>query len=135
MSDQVSAPGTTQPPAEKPQGNAISRWWKGQSTFGKIRTVVIALVIVVVAPIAYFASQSQPSAAEVGDCMAGQDEDSLKVVECTDPTAEWEVVGRIETADSGQTTEVACAAYPQADASYWQESSRGSGFTLCLASK
>ena len=87
VSDQGTLPEAI--PAEKPQGNALTRWFKRQSTFGKIRIVVVALAVVIGGPIAYFAAQSAPAAANLGDCMSGQTADTLKKVACTEATAEW----------------------------------------------
>jgi hypothetical protein len=135
VSEPVSSPETTHPPAEKPQGNAITRWFKGQSTFGKIRIIAVALIVVIGAPIAYFAAQSAPAAANVGDCMAGQTAETLKKVECTDSTAEWVVVGRLSDKTEAQFTDDACAAFPTTEISYWEGKTGQAGFILCLGEK
>ena len=133
MSEQVSSPEAG--PAEKPQGNALARWFKRQSTMGKIRIIGFVLLVVVGGPIAYFASQSAPSAANVGDCMSGQSADALKKVECTDASAEWVVVGRLSDMTEAQFDDNSCAAYPTTEFAYWEGKRGQTGFVLCLESK
>ncbi len=136
MSEQVSSPEATSP-AEKPEGNALTRWFKGQSTFGKIRIIGIALLVVIGGPIAYFASQSAPSAANVGDCMTGQTADTLKKVDCTDASAEWTVVGRLSDQTEAQfnAADNPCPSFPTTEFAYWEGKWGQTGFVLCLESK
>lgn len=136
MSEQLPSALTT--PAEKPQGNAFTRWFKGQSTVGKIRIIVVALLVVVGGPIAYFAAQSAPSSAKVGDCMKGQSENDLKIVACTDPAAVWVVLGRVADKTEAQLNDPnddSCAAYPTTEAGYWEGEKGKKGFILCLGKK
>jgi uncharacterized iron-regulated membrane protein len=134
VSEQFSPPAVT--PVEKPQGNAFTRWFKGQSTIGKIRIIVVLLLVVVGGPIAYFAAQSAPSAANVNDCMKGQTADAMKKVACTDPTAEWTVVGRLSDKTEAEfDVDKSCAAYPTTEVGYWEGKKGQKGFILCLAPK
>jgi hypothetical protein len=111
----------------------VTRWFKRQSTFGKIRVIAVALIVVIGAPIAYFASQDDPSAASVGDCMTGQTAETLEIVDCTDATAEWVVVGRLSDKTEAQFTDTACEAFPTTEFSYWEGREGEAGFILCLA--
>lgn len=102
---------------------------------GKIRIIGVALLVVVGGPIAYFAAQSAPSAANIGDCMNGQTENSLKKVDCTDASAEWVVVGRLSDKTEAQFDDDSCAAYPTAEFGYWEGTQGSTGFILCLEAK
>jgi hypothetical protein len=131
VSEQIPAAG----PAETPQGNAITRWFKGQSTMGKVRTVGVGLLVVVGGPIAFIAAQGAPSAANVGDCMNGQTAETLKKVDCTDPTAEWVVVGRLSDQTEAQFDNDSCAEFPTTAFAYWEGEQGKPGFVLCLEEK
>jgi hypothetical protein len=124
-------------PTEKARGNAFTRWFKRQSTFGKIRLILLALVVVVGGPIAIIRAQSAPSAANVGDCMSGQTADALKKVSCTDSSAQWTVVGRLsgQTEDQFNAANDPCAAFPTSETAYWEGNKGATGFVLCLAPK
>lgn len=153
MSEQVTS-GDGQPqggtpaaaePAEPAKGNWFTRWFKRQSLMGKIRIVFAALVIFVGVPVGLIVGSSAPGSADVGDCMVGQTAQTLKVVECTDPTAEWTVVGRLNEKAEADFTDDSCAAFPTAEISYWEAQKRRGiaglvqgdpkGFILCLAKK
>ena len=135
MSEQVLPPETS--PTEKPQGNAITRWFKGQSTLGKIRIIVVALAVVIGGPIAIIAAQSAPSAAKVGDCMSGQTAETLKKVDCTDASAAWTVVGRLSDKTEAQfdAEDDPCSSFPTSETAYWEGKKGEKGFLLCLAPK
>jgi hypothetical protein len=134
VSEQVSSPGTS--PTEQPKGNGFTRWFKGQSAFGKFRIIGVALVVVIGGPIAYFASKSDPSAANVGDCLSGQTAPTMKKVDCTDATAQWVVVGRLsDKTEADFNDESSCAAFPTTEFSYWKGTEGETGFILCLAKK
>jgi len=140
VSEQVLPPGATPPgatPTEKPKGNPITRWFKGQSTLGKIRIIIVALVVVIGGPIAIIAAQSAPSAANVGDCMSGQTAETLKKVDCTDASVAWTVVGRLsdKTEAEFDAQDDPCAAFPTSETAYWEGKKGEKGFLLCLAPK
>jgi hypothetical protein len=148
VSEQVASPspeGAPQSAAPASSGNKITRWFKGLSTFGKIRIVLAIIVVLVVVPWAIIAGSDEPGRAAVGDCMVGQTADDMKVVECTDPTAEWTVVGRVEDKTEAEFTDNSCDAFPSTDVAYYQAQKRGGlagliqgdpkGFILCLTEK
>lgn len=78
-----------------------------------------------------------PSTANVGDCMAGANEKELKVVECTDPSAAWTVVGKLEdkTQVEFNTNLNICRDFPEAGSAYWEGKRGRSGYVLCLKKK
>ena len=142
---QGSFPAPAPAPAPAASGNKLTRWFKGLSTFGKIRAVAVAIVILVATPFAIIAGSNEPASAAVGDCMVGQNADDMKVVECTDPTAEWTVLGRIEDKTEAEFTDNSCDAFSQTDVAYYQAQKRRGiagliqgepkGFILCLTEK
>lgn len=80
----------------------------------------------------------QPYDAKVGDCMVGQDEDSLKRVDtCAEPH-DWKVVGRIDGKTeaefyAGGPGGDVCKDYRTATASFWEGETGRRGYVLCLA--
>jgi hypothetical protein len=99
---------------------------------GLITLLILVVVLAVIGIVGYIASRNAPSRTAVGDCMKGQDKDSLKKVACTDTTAEWKVVGRVSSG-SGVTVETTCVTWPDATAVYWEGKEGQQGFALCLA--
>jgi hypothetical protein len=66
--------------------------------------------------------------------MVGQSADDLRKIDCSDPSAEWKVVGRVEGKTEAETTvETTCGRWPDTDTVYWQGPKGGKGFALCLA--
>jgi hypothetical protein len=65
--------------------------------------MVLAVTSVALTAMAVLAGcDKSPDAAAVGDCIAGGDADSMKVVDCSDPSAEWTVVQVVANpSDSG----------------------------------
>lgn len=101
---------------------------------GKIRIIGVALLVVIGGPIAFFASRSAPSAANVGDCMSGQTAETLKKVDCTDASVEWTVVGRLndKTKAEFDADDDPCSSFPTSLLSYWEGERGQTGFILCL---
>jgi len=132
-------------PTEPQKGNAVVRWFKRQSLFGKIRIVGVALILLVGVPYGLIVGSSAPASADVGDCMNGQTAETLKIVECTDASAEWVVIGRLNEKVEADFTDDSCAAFPQTEISYWEAQKRRGvaglvqgdpkGFILCLGAK
>lgn len=65
--------------------------------------MAVAVTAVALSAMAVLAGcDKSPDSANVGDCIAGGDADSMKVVDCSDPTAEWTVVQVVaDPSDSG----------------------------------
>jgi hypothetical protein len=77
---------------------------------------------------------SKPGTIKVGDCMVGQTAETLKKIDCSDPKAEWKVVGRVEgKTEAESTVETTCEAWPETDTLYWEGPRGGRGYVLCLA--
>lgn len=79
-----------------------------------------------------------PRIAAVGDCMAGQDEDSLKVVDCKDATVEWKVAQKVNGLTQAQfkadKTLSMCLSEKVTNAYWGGRSATGAlGWVLCLA--
>jgi hypothetical protein len=123
----------------------VTRWFKRQSLLGKVRIVGAGVILLVAVPYGLIAGSSAPASADVGDCMVGQTAETLKVVECTDSTAEWVVVGRLNEKAEADFTDDSCNAFPETEISYWEAQKRRGiggliqgepkGFILCLGSK
>ncbi len=79
-----------------------------------------------------------PSAAEVGECMAGKDADDLRLVDCTDPKATYTVAGRIEgktEVDLALDKDI-CTPYLDGEGyQYWEGKKGEAGVVLCLKPK
>ncbi|HEX6967285.1 MAG TPA: hypothetical protein VF174_00430 [Micromonosporaceae bacterium] len=100
---------------------------------GKLR-IALGAVAVIALPFAFYAGLDEPNQAEVGDCMAGQNANDLRIVECADPTVEWKVVARLEGMTAADQTDDVCADHPDAEASFYMDGRRfRKGFILCLA--
>jgi len=79
--------------------------------------------------------QGEPAAAEVGSCLESTGTDSLAVVDCGSPAAEYTVVGKLEDRTSIEAGLFACSEFPTATTSYWEgrEGVGEKGTVLCLA--
>jgi hypothetical protein len=78
--------------------------------------------------------QGQAVSAEVGDCLEQTGDDSLTVVACDAPTAEFTVLGKLEGTTSIQAGLFACSDFPATTTSYWEgkEGVGELGTVLCL---
>ncbi len=98
--------------------------------------VVLVVFLIVVAGIfgaVYLFTRHAPEGANVGDCVRGTGGDSIETVDCTDPGAEFTVVGRVENKTETEAGLDACDPWPSAEQVYWSGQSGGTGFVLCLA--
>ena len=141
MSEPEAAPASAAEPAPAPvpeKRSPIARvtgWFAGLSWRGKLRVVILAIVLVVT-PIVLYNGMDEPGRAKAGDCMAGQNEDDLRMVDCSDAAAEWTVLSRLDDMTEADHTEAACSAFPATEASYFQSDRSGDdGFILCLGPK
>jgi hypothetical protein len=108
--------------------------------FGKRIVIYIVVAVVLgVGGLVYRQITGAPSTASVGDCMAGQSEDDLKVVECTEATAAWQVdtkVDDITEAAFNSDTELKLCTGSETTTAYWEGGSKGrAGYMLCLKPK
>jgi len=103
---------------------------------GVVKKVVRWVALVAVVGIGTFVFRhltGDPETASAGDCMAGRTANALKVVECSDPKAEWKVAGKLNGKTEAQAdSNSVCAAYPDTEMSFWSGRSGGKGYVLCL---
>jgi hypothetical protein len=100
---------------------------------GKVIRVVVLLVILGgLLTVAYFANRDSATNAEVGQCVERTGGDSLSIVECGDPAAQYKVVGRKDDLEQYGNIGV-CNDFDEATDRYWEGEQGGEGFFLCLA--
>ena len=100
-----------------------------------ILAIVLLLLFGGLGAAVYFVRQSDPALAKVGDCVAQESGDSVSVVECTDPDADFKVVGRLENKTQVDAGLFACSDFEKATSSYWEGEQGEKGTVLCLAKK
>jgi hypothetical protein len=111
---------------------SLGSWFSGLSGKGKFRVILFAAAILVL-PFAIYLGLDEPTQAEVGDCMAGQSATDLRIVACSDASAEWIVLARLEGKTAADLNDEACGANPETAASFYQDGARfRKGFILCL---
>lgn len=124
-------PGTP-PPAYGPPGMPPRR-----SNGRRIAAFVIILVVVAgIAIVAYTTSKSSPDAAKVGDCVSKTGDNSVKTVSCSDSSATYKVVGKVEhktQIDLSLNSASICKPFPTAQSAYWRGKVGQEGYILCLA--
>jgi hypothetical protein len=123
-------------PAEETAVPAAARWARWRHPLTVVGWVLLAAVLVAAAVAAVglvIGRGSEPSLrASPGDCFSGESDSDLKRVACDDPGVKWTVVGVVENKSKQESTQNACAAWPSAEASYWESRNGTSGFVLCL---
>ncbi len=96
---------------------------------------VVGLLLVGGLAVLFFVlRQGQAVSASVGDCLEQTGDDSLTVVACDAPTAEFAVLGKLEGRTSIQAGLFACSDFPASTTSYWEgkEGVGELGTVLCL---
>ena len=107
---------------------------------GKARLfVTIGVAVLIVVGIGIYgivSSRSDPDAAKVGSCMAGQTKEDLKTVDCT-KAHDWTVVGKIDgkTVDEVNADDQGkiCSGAAGTEAEFWKGKQGEKGYVLCLA--
>ncbi|MFI0353049.1 hypothetical protein [Actinomadura sp. 9N407] len=103
------------------------------------QTIVLSLLAAGISAMAvagWMASKSSPDMAAVGDCVARDGDSNIRIVDCTDPKRQYEVVGKVPDKTQVQfsiSSRTICKAYPQAKTAFWKGESGGDGYVLCLA--
>ena len=121
------------PPAQNPQPQNLPAQTRQVSKRSKVIRVVVLLVILGgLLTAAYFANRDSATNAEVGQCVERTGGDSLSIVECGDPAAQYKVVGRKEDLEQYGNVGV-CNEFDDATDRYWEGKQGGEGFFLCLA--
>jgi hypothetical protein len=106
---------------------------RGNKRRQRITLVVFLVIVAAIFVGIFFATRHNPDQAAVGDCVRPDGDNSVKIVDCTDPQAQYKVVGRIEDKTEIDAQLSACDAYPDTTNVYWSGESGGTGFVLCLA--
>lgn len=114
------APGAQRPPMDP--GRPLFK------RFAILGLLVPALVIGAIV----FGVRRDPAFASVGDCVHNKStsmtDPDVVVIDCSDPTADARIVGKVKSSSDGESS---CRQFSAADGYYWQE--QGSDkFTLCL---
>ncbi|MBP2329872.1 hypothetical protein JOF56_010257 [Kibdelosporangium banguiense] len=119
-----------QPPAAPPPLNPQPAQ---QSRRGKIiRFAVLMVILCGLVVVAIVAGRTSATNAEVGECVERTGDNSLSMVECGDPAAQYKVVGRKENLKQYGNINV-CDEFDDATDRYWEGEQGGEGFFLCLA--
>ncbi|HSK95177.1 MAG TPA: hypothetical protein VK891_01045 [Euzebyales bacterium] len=97
--------------------------------------VLLAVVVAALAALAVYASRTSATSAAVGDCLRRSSGESVAIVPCDDPEAEFEVVGRVEDQTEIEAGITTCSPFADRGATqvYWEGEQGGTGFVLCLA--
>lgn len=108
---------------------------KGNKSRQRKVLVIFLIVVVAIFVAIYFATRSNADNAKVGDCVAQDGENSVKVVKCDDPSAAFKVVGRVENQTEDDAVESACDPYADkgAEQAFWEGEDGKPGLVLCLA--
>ncbi len=97
---------------------------------------IVVLALLGAAAVGFAAlRQGEPAAAGVGSCLESTGADSLAVVDCGSPGAQYTVVGKLKDRTSIDAGLFACSDFPTATTSYWygREGVGEKGTVLCLA--
>ena len=108
-----------------------------RSSRGRWIWVLAVLVVLVggLAALGAWASKGSPDAAKAGDCVSHPGGDDLKVVECTDASAAYKVLGRVDDTykyQFDQGTKTLCAPYQGTRSAFWRGEQGKQGYVLCL---
>ncbi|MBW8482302.1 LppU/SCO3897 family protein [Actinomadura parmotrematis] len=116
------------PPPPAPAKRSSGRRW----------LVVLAVIVVLIGglvALGAWASQGSPDSAKAGDCVARPGADDLKVVKCTDASAAFKVLGRVDDKykyQFDQDSKTLCAPYQGTRSAFWRGESGKQGYVLCL---
>ncbi|GIF67209.1 hypothetical protein Ais01nite_52440 [Asanoa ishikariensis] len=103
----------------------------------KIAGAVIGLVLVLVVGYVWKVVTGDPEVASAGDCLIGQTAEDMKIVGCDDATAEWTVVGKVDSIRqkdfmAAGENDPTCDPWKTTTVSYWTGEKNGTGHVLCL---
>jgi hypothetical protein len=100
------------------------------------RVVSLSILILLMAALGgaiWYFNRNSPDGAKVGDCVRGTGSDSVEVIACTDPAAQYKVVGRVENQSEIDAGISSCDAFDDATQVFWSGQQGGTGYVLCLA--
>jgi hypothetical protein len=120
-------PGPMAPPPQQPRNMRKRRI---------IALVVLLLVVGGIGIAAWSSAKSSPDAAGVNDCVSKTGDNSVKKVSCTDGSATYRVVGKVEhktQVDFSMSSATICKPFTGAQTAYWRGEVGKAGYILCLA--
>lgn len=119
--------GYQQEPEEKP---------KRKVSFGCIKNVVLGIGAIVLLVWGYNTFGMPASSGDAGDCVTSANSEELGVVECSDPKAKMQILGKVEdkTEAEFQKDDNICDAWPKTTDLFWEgeETEGAKGYVLCL---
>jgi hypothetical protein len=120
--------GGFQPAAPQPPRRSGGGW--GKRVGGIVATLLVAGAIFGVNT---YLNRDAATKAKVGECVAQESGDDLKVVECGSADADFKVVGRVENKTETEA-ENACEPFVDQGATqlYWEGKAGKKGLVLCL---
>lgn len=105
----------------------------------QMKKILLLVVVLFVGGCSYLAVKtglSSPDRAGAGDCVKQAGSQSIELVDCTDPAADYRVLGRVDnqTRIQAQINSLSiCKKFPEAQSSYWKGEEGKPGYVLCLA--
>lgn len=120
-------PGGAYPPPAPPKKSGAGR------VIGGIVGAVIVIGIIIAAVVS---QKGNPDSAKVGDCIHHGSGDEVKVVSCTDSSAGYKVVGKVEDKTQTQfdiSSDSICKPFQGAESAFWKGKVGKTGYVLCLA--
>ena len=118
-------------PGPPPQPVRQGGGWKK-----RVVSIVVGLVVLAgIAGVSWYMNRDAANKAKVGDCVAQEGTNDLKVVECSSADADFKVVGRVEDKTQSEAGNTVCAPFVDqgAEQAYWEGESGKKGLVLCLA--
>jgi hypothetical protein len=80
----------------------------------------------------WYGTQTAPATAGVGDCLAQTGGNQLTKVSCSDKSARFRALGKLENKTVVDASLDACKAFPTATSAYWEAETGQRGLVLCL---
>jgi hypothetical protein len=123
------------PSAQHPPGAGIPA--KRSRRGSVVGIVVLVLVVGGLVALALYLRATSPSGAAAGDCVKRGGTSTVELVDCADPSAEFEVVGRVEDQTEIEAGISSCSPFEEQGSTqvYWEGEQGGTGFVLCLAER
>jgi hypothetical protein len=122
-------------PSAQPVGAGVS---PKRSRRRSVTSIVVIVVLVAgLIALGMYMRRTAAASAAVGDCLERASGDSVAIVECDDPEAAFEVVGRVEDQTEIEAGISTCGPFEDQGSTqvYWEGEQGGTGFVLCLAER
>ena len=105
---------------------------KKNSVGKRILFGIIAVVVAIAVSIAIRSGIFDSPKMKAGDCVQREGEDSVKVVTCGTPDAQYTVLGVVEKQSRYSGQAGACNPYPDTSTIYWEGPNNNTGTIYCL---